>query len=158
VELLSFDHCPQVQYQACWALTNIVAHQSAIPFLSLGTIYILLSLFTVVAGLVEKCTKLIETHSNVFNDTKGETEHSRQVQEQSIWCLGNIAGDSIQARDYVLRNGGMKTILKLLENPHTMSIERVATWFISNMCKGQPPPNPASVAPGLYCKIVLEIR
>lgn len=34
------------------------------------------------------------------------------VQEQAVWALGNIAGDSPMCRDYVLNMGIMKPLLK----------------------------------------------
>lgn len=34
------------------------------------------------------------------------------VQEQAVWALGNIAGDSSECRDYVLNSGVMQPLLK----------------------------------------------
>lgn len=34
------------------------------------------------------------------------------VQEQAVWALGNIAGDSSECRDYVLESGVMQPLLK----------------------------------------------
>lgn len=34
------------------------------------------------------------------------------VQEQAVWALGNIAGDSSECRDYVLDSGVMQPLLK----------------------------------------------
>lgn len=34
------------------------------------------------------------------------------VQEQAVWALGNIAGDSSECRDYVLNSGVMKPLLQ----------------------------------------------
>lgn len=34
------------------------------------------------------------------------------VQEQAVWALGNIAGDSSECRDFVLDHGVMQPLLK----------------------------------------------
>jgi len=34
------------------------------------------------------------------------------VQEQAVWALGNIAGDSPMYRDYILSMGMMKPLIK----------------------------------------------
>lgn len=34
------------------------------------------------------------------------------VQEQAVWALGNIAGDSSECRDYVLNSGVMEPLLQ----------------------------------------------
>lgn len=37
------------------------------------------------------------------------------VQEQAVWALGNIAGDSSECRDYVLDYGVMQPLLKSVQ-------------------------------------------
>lgn len=37
------------------------------------------------------------------------------IVEQAVWALGNIAGDGPEARDMVLAQGVMKSLLRLIE-------------------------------------------
>lgn len=54
------------------------------------------------AGAVPKLMNLLQSHDI-------------HVAEQSVWALGNIAGDNSITRDIVYRYGAAETILKLLE-------------------------------------------
>lgn len=38
------------------------------------------------------------------------------VQEQAVWALGNIAGDSPECRDHVLASGILVPLLQLVSN------------------------------------------
>jgi len=59
---------------------------------------------------------------------------------QAIWGLGNVAGDSIQCRDFVLNSGAFIPLLHQLNNHATLSILRNATWTLSNFFRGKPSP------------------
>lgn len=48
------------------------------------------------------------------------------VAEQSVWALGNIAGDGPLTRDIVLRYGAAESILKLLEQNQPVSVAKCA--------------------------------
>lgn len=43
------------------------------------------------------------------------------VQEQAVWALGNIAGDSSECRDYVLNSGVMEPLLQYVSLYITIS-------------------------------------
>jgi importin subunit alpha-1 len=59
---------------------------------------------------------------------------------QAVWALGNIAGDSPTCRDMVLNAGALVPLLAQLNNSK-LSMQRNATWTLSNFCRGKPQPN-----------------
>ena len=65
---------------------------------------------------------------------------NHKVREQACWVIGNIAGDQVSFRDYVLQNGGMDHILNLLETENKTNVIKIATWTMSNLCRGSPLP------------------
>jgi len=75
--------------------------------------------------------------------------------EQAAWCLGNIAGDSPLARDFVLSHNVMDPLLRNLDSSK-LSMLRHGTWSLSNLCRGKPQPAWEFVAPALphLCKLL----
>lgn len=61
--------------------------------------------------------------------------------EQALWAIGNIAGDSPQNRDLVLREGGLLNLSELVINSMNKNIIKHGTWAISNLCRGKPLPS-----------------
>ncbi|CCI43787.1 unnamed protein product [Albugo candida] len=108
---------PTLQVEALWALTNIAAGatDNTAVLLQNGVIPTLVSLL----------------------DSSNE-----EVLEQSVWVLGNLAGEGSATRDLVLNAGALAPLVNNLKKTSwdRLSLLRILTWTLSNLCDGQPRP------------------
>lgn len=108
--------CLFIQVEALWALTNIAA------------------------GAVENTQVLIK-HGAIPTLVSLLDSSNEEVLEQAMWVLGNLAGEGTASRDAVLGDNAFCPIIRCLQRTHSsLSLMRIGSWTLSNLCDGQPRP------------------
>jgi len=102
--------------EALWILINLASKEDMYVNYIVGN------------DVIPKCIKLIE-------------HPSFSVQENALWILSNISGESIVYRNDMLKLGIVDVLDKLLikfEGPEDTIV--CVSWLISNLCRGEPYP------------------
>jgi len=116
VSFLTAQESSFLQFESAWALTNLATgdHEELAVIVREGAIPAFVDLLR---------------------------SDNASVQEQAVWALGNIAGDSVGYRDAVLSTSALNDIVEILSKPGVpLSMLRTATWAISNFMRGKPRP------------------
>jgi hypothetical protein len=124
VSFLRHAALPELQFEACWVLTNIASGTSA------HTQHV------VECQAVPEFIRLLDSADN-------------RICEQAIWALGNIAGDRTAFRDLVIRAGALPVILRKFRPDMELSHLRNSMWTVSNLFRGKPAADLAEVAPAI---------
>lgn len=116
VPILNSTTDTQLQFEACWVLTNICS------------------------GASEYVEKVVQANAipvliRLLNSPQDD------IKEQAAWTLGNIAGDSPKFRDILLQHGVFEPLLRVITTTKSVSTLRNATWTLSNLCRGKPSPD-----------------
>lgn len=108
------NNSPKLRFEAAWALTNVASGSS-----------------THTKVVVDEGG--VEVFVNILATEDGD------IKEQAVWALGNIAGDSAELRDRVLRADALNNLLTVFVNHNNNTgLLRNATWTLSNFCRGKP--------------------
>ncbi|XP_011500399.1 PREDICTED: importin subunit alpha-1 [Ceratosolen solmsi marchali] len=120
IKFLGYHHRSMLQFEACWALTNVASGTSE------------QTLVVIKHGAIVKLVELLKSPK-------------MNVAEQAVWALGNIAGDGPLPRDMVLKEDALPHIILLL-NPETpISFVRNIVWTLSNLCRNKNPAPPFDI-------------
>eukprot|EP00727_Mastigamoeba_balamuthi_P011092 m51a1_g6605 putative protein (538) ;mRNA; f:8864-10990 len=118
----------KLQFESCWALTNIASGDS--------TFAEELRRHNVAPALVNLLTS-----------------SSIELRDQAVWALGNLAGDGYRLRDYVMASGVMGPLLDTIKlstaSPAQASQRKLlgnCVWALSNMFRFKPVPDASVVA------------
>jgi len=144
LQFFRYDQNQKLQFEAAWAVTNLCSSSRK-----------------VIDYLCKQCNTI-----QAFEHLLKTTKHF-EIMEQAVWGLGNIAGESQEYRNVILRNGIFHFLLKNVEKFLKMknySLCRNAVWCLSNLLrydgvatssKTQPKLPPPDLCPWLQIKAMV---
>ena len=124
ISFLRLKEDPALQFEACWALTNVVYGTSE------------QTKVVVRAGALPLLVKLLSCDN-------------LDVREQAVWALRNIAADSIAHRDAVLDANALDPLVRCISTTHRLSMMCTGSMVLRNLCRGKPPPPLSQTQPAL---------
>lgn len=122
VKFLEMTYSPDLVFEAAWALTNIASTN--------------MTRSVVDAGAVPALVHHLQSKKD-------------DIREQCAWCLGNIAGDCHELRDFVLHQGALNGLILNVNEPTSMTLLSNFTWAVSNLCRGKPSPPGHLIEPAI---------
>ncbi|XP_070586834.1 importin subunit alpha-1-like isoform X1 [Erythrolamprus reginae] len=117
VEFLYYHNIPNLQFESAWSLTNIAS------------------------GTSEQ-TKAVVDANGVQGLVVLLSSPHIHLCEQSVWALGNIAGDGPICRDILISFGVIPPILSLVMPSTPVGFLRNIAWTLSNLCRNKNPHPP----------------
>lgn len=112
VSFLKRKDYPALQFEAVWCLTNMTA--------------------------AENTTNEVLKTDAVFHLINLLASDDPALSEQAVWALGNIGGDNLEARNYVLNCNFIDGVLKMVIKSHKrVSTLRKAIWSLSNLYRDE---------------------
>lgn len=106
-----YDEDPKLQFEAAWAITNMLSSNSNGTTIRVADVSL--------AALA----RLVATAADP------------DLQEQVVWAIGNTAGDGIVLRDRVLAMGLLTPLLAVIDSQPRLKTLQLAVWTVSNMCR-----------------------
>lgn len=70
-----------------------------------------------------------------------------EIQEQAVWGVGNLAGESCAIRDQLINDGALNKLYYYLNNCNRKSLIKNIVWAFSNFCKGKNAPKFETISP-----------
>ena len=139
-KILSVDHNPPLRCLFSFNITPTLVEllQTSTSSILFESAWILLNLASgpseIVTGLVScGCIPALTRLISNEND---------EIASLAIWALSNIAGDSLECRNLVIKEGAIEEVMGLLAQPKEREVRHLEEmmWFLSNLCRGLPPP------------------
>ncbi len=115
IQLTSVESAKEILIEAAWCLTNLCSGTTE------QTLHVIQN------GAVASFLSLLKSDNP-------------EVAEESIWGLGNIAGDNAIFRDLILLQDGIAELVKVLSKGSSYKLKLNGAWALSNLCRGKPEP------------------